>query len=59
MTVIANAVSEKISENDGVYVPAVINKSQPTYFAVDNCDFKNDTYDGKNEFHGIITTISN
>ena len=29
----------------------------PVYFAVDNCDFRNDTPDGKNEFHGTAQIV--
>ena len=39
--------------NNGTYIPPTIRKGSPVYFAVDNIDFRNDTPDGKNEFHGI------
>ena len=34
-----------------------VQTSYQIFFAVDNSDFKNDTCDGKDEFHGIITTV--
>lgn len=39
-----------------MYLPSLILKEQSIYFEIDNVDFKNDTIDGKNEFHstGIV-----
>ena len=42
-----------MKDNNGTYIPPTIRKSSPVYFAIDNIDFRNDTPDGKNEFHGI------
>ena len=56
-TDIANAVTAKMSENDGKYIPPPIHPGSPVYFAVDNCDFKNDTPDGKHEFHGTAQIV--
>ena len=30
---------------------------EPIYYAIDNCDFRNDTPDGKDEFHSTISTV--
>ena len=38
---------KKMEDSDGVYVPPSIQKECPIYFGVDNCDFQNDTPDGK------------
>ena len=46
-----------MEENNGVYVPPQIMPGSPVYFAVDNCDFRNDTPDGKNEFHGTAQIV--
>jgi len=56
-TDIANAVVKRMSETNGVYVPHLIQEGEPVYFAIDNCDFKNDTADGKNEFHGTAQIV--
>ena len=56
-TSIGNAVIDKIIENNGTYVPPSVQTSHQIFFAVDNSEFKNDTCDGKNEFHGVITTV--
>ena len=54
---IANAVVQRALKNNGVYVPPYIQAGLPVYFAVGNCDFKNDTADGKNDFHGIVQIV--
>ena len=56
-TDIANAVVQRALKNNGVYVPQSIQVGLPVYFAVDNYDFKNDTADGKNEFHGTAKIV--
>ena len=42
-----------MKDNNGTYIAPIIRKGSPVYFAVENIDFRNDTSDGKNEFHGI------
>ena len=54
---IAEAIDKKMEDSDGVYVPLSIQKECPFYFAVDNCDFQNDTPDGKHEFHGTVQIV--
>ena len=56
-TDITNAVVQRALKNNGVYVPPSTQASLPVYFAVDNCDFKNDTADGKNDLHGTAQIV--
>ena len=56
-TNIAEAIVKKMEDSDGVYVPTSIQKECPIYFVVDNCDFQNDTPDGKHEFHGTVQIV--
>ena len=56
-TDIANAVVQKALKSNGVYVPPSIQAGLPVYFAADNCDFKNDAADGKNEVHGTADCV--
>ena len=54
---LANAVVNKIENNNGVYVPPNIDCGTRLHFAIDNVDFRNDTPDGKNELHGTTHVI--
>ena len=56
-TDIVNAVVQSALKNNGVYVPPFIQAGLSVYFAVDNCDFKNDIADEKNEFHGTAQIV--
>ena len=40
-----------------MYVPQTIVPDIRVHFAIDNCDFKNDTPDGKNQFHATAQVI--
>ena len=51
-TELANAVADITQKNSGVYVPPNIKYGTPLHFAIDNTDFRNDTPNGKDEFHG-------
>ena len=51
-TAIANAIVKEKEESNGVYVPPNIVKGKGLHFAINNSDFKNDTPNGKKEFHG-------
>ena len=51
-TSMANAVCKVIDENNGSFIPPSVNKEKRVFFANDNTDFKNDTPNGKGEFHG-------
>ena len=46
-----------MEECDGVYVPPSLEKHSLVYFATDNCDFENDTPDGKYKFHGTVQIV--
>ena len=56
-TNIAEAIVKKTEDSDGVYVPPSVQKECPIYFAVNNCDFQNNTPDGKYEFHDTIQIV--
>ena len=56
-TAMAESVAQRITENDGVYIPPLISPDSPVYFAIDNIDSKNDTRDGKGEFHGTSSIV--
>ena len=56
-TDIAVAGTEKMKENNDVYVLPQIIPDSSVCFAVDNCDFRNDTADGKNEYHGTAQIV--
>ena len=56
-TNIAEAIVEKWKTDD-VNVPPSIQKECPIYFVIDNCDFQNDTPDGKHEFPGTVSQNS-
>ena len=49
---LSNAVVKEIENNGGVYVPPNISQGTRLNFTNDNVDFRNDTPDGKGEFHG-------
>ncbi|XP_047138103.2 uncharacterized protein LOC124814436 [Hydra vulgaris] len=49
---LGNAFIENILTNQCTFVPPNIQIGMPLHFAIDNIDFKNDTADGKSEFHG-------
>lgn len=51
--VIANPVSSKKKSTYDVYVPLNVVPGIPVNLIIDNCNFKNDTPDGKNEFRAI------
>ena len=53
----ANAVVERIVENNSIYVPPQLEKNKPIFYVIDNCDFQTDTPDGKNSFHGTICIV--
>jgi hypothetical protein len=53
---IANAVLENINAN-GVFVPYGIVKGRAIRASADNVDKKVDTYDGKNSFHAMASSV--
>ena len=46
-----------MEDSGGVHVPSSIQKECPIYFDVDNCDFQNNTPDGKHEFYGTVQIV--
>ena len=50
-------VLERMEENGGVYIPPDIVKGRQVYFAVDNVDFAEDTYDGQRTLHGTVMAV--
>ena len=53
-TQLAEAVIRKMTETNGVYIPADMSKGKTVFFAIDNIDFSEDTLDGKNTLHGTV-----
>ena len=49
---IADSVTQRIKTINRVYIPSNIVRGIPIHFTIENCDLKNDTPDGKIEFHG-------
>ena len=57
---LGNAVLENIESNRGTFIPSTSEIGKPLHFKIDNIDFKNDTANGKSEFHGTtLVAISN
>lgn len=50
-------VLEQMEENGGVYLPPDIVKGRHVFFAVENVDFAEDTYDGQRTLHGTAVAI--
>ena len=46
-----------MSSNQGVYILRNFVKDRHTFFAIDNCDFQEDTKNGKNTLHGTVINI--
>lgn len=51
------AVLQRMEENAGVYLPPDIVRGRHVFFAVDNVDFSEDTYDGQRTLHGAAMAI--
>jgi len=56
-TALANAVVENTKQFHGLYVPPFLKKGTFVFFAEDNIDFAEDTADGKDTTHGMVTAI--
>ena len=54
---IAAAVKDKAANMGGIYLPSVLSPETPVCFAIDNCDIKIDTPDGKGQLHGTAITV--
>ena len=53
-TAIANAVLQKMTENDGIYIPPQLMHGKFVFCAADNLDFLEDTPDGKGTLHATV-----
>ena len=56
-TAIANAVLRNMDATNGVFLPPFLKKDQFVFFAADNVDFSEDTFDGKGTLHATITAV--
>ena len=56
-TQLANQAVISMYDNQGVFVPRNFIRGRHIFFAVDNCDFQEDTPDGKNTLHGTVMNI--
>ena len=54
---IEDTVLERMEQNGGVYLPPDIVKRRYIFFAIDNVDFAEDTYDGQCTLHGAVMAI--
>ena len=50
-------VLQRMEQCGGVYLPPDIVKDRHVFFAIDNVDFAEDTYDGKRTLHGTAMAI--
>ena len=51
------SVLKRLEHNDGLFLPPDIVKGRHVFFAIDNIDFQEDTYDGSNTLHGTSMAI--
>lgn len=51
------SVLKRMEHNDGLFLPPDIVKGRHVFFAIDNIDFQEDTYDGSNTLHGTSMAI--
>ena len=56
-TQIERSVIKRMEENNGLVLPSDLVTGRHTFFAVDNIDFTEDTYDGRNTLHGTAMAI--
>lgn len=54
---IEQSVLQRMEQNGGVYLHPNIVRDRHVFFAVDNVDFAEDTYDGQRTFHGAAMAI--
>lgn len=50
-------VLQHMEQYVGMYLPPNIVKGRHLFFAIDNVDFAEDTYDGKRTLHGTAMAI--
>ena len=51
------SVLKGMEEKGGLFLPPDIVKGRHVFFAIDNIDFAEDTYDGRNTLHGTAMAI--
>ena len=51
------SVLKRMEENGSLCLPPVIVKGRHVFFAIDNIDFAEDMYDGRNTLHGMAMAI--
>lgn len=51
------SVLKRMENDDGLFLPPDIVKGRHIFFAIDNVDFAEDTYDGRNTLHGTAMAI--
>ena len=54
---IESNVLKRMEESNGLFLPPDIGKGRHVFFAIDNVDFAEDTYDGRNTLHGTVKAI--
>ena len=50
-------VLQRMEDDGGMYIPPDVVKNRYVFFAIDNVDFAEDTYDGKRTLHGAAMAI--
>lgn len=56
-TQIECSVLKRMEQNNGLFLPPDIVQGRHVFFAIDNVDFSEDTYDGRNTLHGTAMVI--
>ena len=51
------SVLKRMENDDGLFLPPDIVKGRHVFFATDNVDSQEDTYDGRNTLHGTSMAI--
>ena len=51
------SVIKRMKHNDGLFLPPDIVQGRHVFFAIDNIDSQEDTYDGSNTLHGMSMAI--
>ena len=51
------SVLKRMEENGGLFLPPDIVKGRHAFFAIDNIDFAEDTYDERNTLYGTAMAI--
>lgn len=54
---LANAVTKRLNELNGLYIPPFVVENKSVLFAIDNVDFLEDTPTGKDTLHGTAIVM--